>query len=301
MSRKQVTRYYAPDEERSFTPSEFKRLAMPRQIEIMRHWFHAEFSDPNILPYDSGEGGYQWIWGGPYNARQELAAEFGEIAKEAAIAELESELSDQSTEWSRNPDTFPPDDEFLPDLDLSLFSPFDVLMISLLQIEETARFKNSGIDVPFLHRLLFANVLTAMETYLGDTFIKALREDDERLDRFLKTTPGLKDQKVLIGDVLGLAKDIWRPVSQRLNKVIWHNLRDAAVMYHLTLKVDFPDDLTVITTAIKDRHDIVHRNGKSLDGVIGKWEPIQITNLTRAVRLFAETIESSCATRDTRR
>ena len=28
----------------------------------MRHWSGRNLMDPNELPYDSGAGGYQWIW-----------------------------------------------------------------------------------------------------------------------------------------------------------------------------------------------------------------------------------------------
>jgi len=34
---------------------------------MMADWFLANFENPaECTPYESAEGGYQWIWGGPY-------------------------------------------------------------------------------------------------------------------------------------------------------------------------------------------------------------------------------------------
>lgn len=66
--------------------------------------FHA-FQDPvEETRYDSGEGGYIWIWGGPYDAHEELMNEFSETVPEDVIKELADELSEISPEWSGNPD-----------------------------------------------------------------------------------------------------------------------------------------------------------------------------------------------------
>ena len=52
------------------------------------------FEDPaNETPYESREGGYQYVWGGPYEARDDFDQEFGGIVSEevidAAVSEVE--------------------------------------------------------------------------------------------------------------------------------------------------------------------------------------------------------------------
>jgi hypothetical protein len=71
-------RYYSEDDiERGITPSELKRAGRERQKEYMHHWFHRNFEDPvQETPYNSQEGGYLYIWGGPYDAREQLYDEF---------------------------------------------------------------------------------------------------------------------------------------------------------------------------------------------------------------------------------
>jgi hypothetical protein len=47
-------------------------------IETMADWFRDNFEDPaEDTPHDSAEGGYQWIWGGPFDAEEELNEVFG--------------------------------------------------------------------------------------------------------------------------------------------------------------------------------------------------------------------------------
>jgi hypothetical protein len=72
-------------------------------IETMVTWFRENFDDPaNSLPYASAEGGYQWIWGGPYDAREELEQAFPDATEhqiDAATARLERSVID----WTVNP------------------------------------------------------------------------------------------------------------------------------------------------------------------------------------------------------
>ncbi|MBW8300578.1 MAG: hypothetical protein K0M60_13335 [Hydrogenophaga sp.] len=84
-----------------------QRLA---KIEEMVEWFHQHFEDPaERTPYESSEGGYQWIWGGPHDAREELEAEFGDDVDfeiiEEAVAEIER---DGVVDWApaESPDDY---------------------------------------------------------------------------------------------------------------------------------------------------------------------------------------------------
>jgi hypothetical protein len=55
--------------------------------------------------YDSKEGGYQYIYGGPYDAYEELESEFGSIYSDELIKSAVEELeSTGPLEWSRIPD-----------------------------------------------------------------------------------------------------------------------------------------------------------------------------------------------------
>lgn len=109
MNQEVETRYYSPDDNLHYvTASNLGQLERREQIAYMIHWFHEMFEDPaNETPYESREGGYQYIWGGPYDAREELFEEFSHIVPEEAIEDTISQVeSDGIFYWapsSRNP------------------------------------------------------------------------------------------------------------------------------------------------------------------------------------------------------
>ena len=56
----------------------WQRWVLDTQKEVVTTWFHQNFEDPaQSTPHDSSEGGYQFIWGGPYDAEEVLWDEFG--------------------------------------------------------------------------------------------------------------------------------------------------------------------------------------------------------------------------------
>lgn len=71
----------------------------------MLHWFREHFEDPaNETPYSSEDGGYQYIWGGPYDAREQLSDEFGTMISEDLIADIAVELeNDDIVDWAPGP------------------------------------------------------------------------------------------------------------------------------------------------------------------------------------------------------
>ena len=98
-----AARYYLPDDSESYvTPSRLRRLGRRRQVEHMVHWFRERYCDPaEETPYESKEGGYQYIWGGPYDATDELGSEFAGVASDEAIEEAVKEVeADGLFDWA---------------------------------------------------------------------------------------------------------------------------------------------------------------------------------------------------------
>ncbi len=70
------------------------------RIEAMIEWFNDNFEDPaQRTPFNTAEGGYQWIWGGPYDAREELSAQFPD-EDEAIIAAAVKRLERHVFDWA---------------------------------------------------------------------------------------------------------------------------------------------------------------------------------------------------------
>lgn len=241
------------------------------QKVFLEEWFRANYEDPaNRLPYESAEGGYLWIWGGPYDAREELEGNFGGIASDHVIEELAAELTEENWEWAPTEDPSDYEDQLLDDI-LQFSDAFKTLTeaIDATQKLNAAPAPHELDDM--YYRMLFAQVITSLETYLSDTFIAQVLGDEGKLRKFVETTPEFKETKVSLADVLAAAADIESTVKKHLVDVIWHNISKVKNMYKDALDVQFPEDLSEIYKAVDKRHDIVHRSGKNKNG-----DPIEI-------------------------
>ena len=100
------TRYYSPHEpEKYLTPSRLKRAGRKTQVDYMVHWFHTYFEDPaNETPYNSREGGYQFVLGGPHSARDQIQGEFSDIVPFDTIEEAVSIAESNGIyDWAPSP------------------------------------------------------------------------------------------------------------------------------------------------------------------------------------------------------
>lgn len=88
-----------------FSNTEFATLSTYQKKRYLIDWFHHYYWDPaNDLPYNSREGGYQWIYGGPYEALEVLSDEFGSDVEHELIELAVDEIqSDGLMDWSPSP------------------------------------------------------------------------------------------------------------------------------------------------------------------------------------------------------
>lgn len=99
----QKKRYFSDEDNgKGVTPLQLKRLAKAKQHGYLLNWFHDHYEDPaQETPYNSKEGGYQYIWGGPYDARDELNDEFSSFISETVIESVVEEVeADGLTDWA---------------------------------------------------------------------------------------------------------------------------------------------------------------------------------------------------------
>jgi hypothetical protein len=261
------------------------------QLQMMRDWFFERFEDPaERTPYESREGGYIWIWGGPYDAREELESEFCGSVPEDVIEELADELSDQCGEWAPTPSSEDYDD-YLVD-DIALITEYHSNFISAIHdIEKLLETVIDGSVSGCFHRLLFVNVITALETYLSDAFINTVMHDPALMRRFIETTPEFQNEKVALSEVFTALEKIEQRAKGHLVDVVWHNLKRVKPMYRDTLDIDFPKDNSAVFSAIRKRHDIVHRNGKTKDGEEIMISHQDVIDLISAIQAFTHYVD----------
>lgn len=105
----------SPIDDDHFNVFQFRRLSREGKIDAMVQWFHENYEDPAIrTPYESAEGGYQWIWGGPYDAYDEIGDRFSDVAEEDLIEAAASEVTqDGLFDWApkERPEDYEHNDE----------------------------------------------------------------------------------------------------------------------------------------------------------------------------------------------
>jgi hypothetical protein len=120
---KLAKRYYSSYDSTDYvTKSQLSRLGRAKQTGYLVHWFRDQYEDPaNETPYESREGGYIYIHGGPYNAEEEIRDEFeGIVSEEALKAAIDEVQSDGIFDWapsSNHPDKIAIREEAMSELD----------------------------------------------------------------------------------------------------------------------------------------------------------------------------------------
>jgi hypothetical protein len=70
----------------TLTKLNFSEISTYLIKEIMKQWFLKRYCDPNeTTPYDSREGGYQYILGGPFDALETLSDQFSDLVSDELL------------------------------------------------------------------------------------------------------------------------------------------------------------------------------------------------------------------------
>ena len=288
-----MTDYYTSDGD-AVSPEDLPGLDPTEQLDVMETWFRTLYEDPaERTPYESAEGGYIWIWGGPYEANEVLGDEFGEVVDQDLIDSLVSDLDSECGVWAPTERPGDYDDDFPVDI-ADYYANF---LDGLGDIRKLAETPVDAAAALCLFRLLYVNVVTVLETYLSDAFTTTVLNDDALLRKFIETTPDFKKRKLSLSDVFDAVDKAQDEAKEYLRGIVWHNLHRVKPMYCRVLGVEFPDS-ALMFRAIKVRHDLVHRNGKTKDG-----EPIPIDKghvlvLARETEEFARRIDVDVDRRD---
>lgn len=276
------------------------------KIELMRTWFFDNYADPIDLPYNGREGGYQYIYGGPYDAGEELFGTFSEYIEDRFIEALIDDLNSESYEWGKNP--YKSDWYYEQFVDLmenqyeeiySSISPLESFNESIGHIKEMLEIKVTQKKERYMLGMLQVNIITAMETYLAEAFISSLELDSRFMFNFLSQSEEYKIKNIPMsrlfsssGDIEKQLEDIKAEVKASLVDKLWHKLKSTAVpLYKITYNIEFPREIGVLYKAVAQRHDWVHRNGKDKKGELLEISKTTITELITKVEELVQHID----------
>lgn len=142
-----------------------------------------------------------------------------------------------------------------------------------------------------LAKVLFANVITALEAYLSDAFVYTVISFPPLIRRLVESDPELQKRKLDLKDLFRRYDGIKEEVSEYLEGLMYHNLAKVRELYKSTLRVEFPKEMGNIFRAIEDRHDIVHRNGRRRTGEIVELDFDAVKQLLESARAFVKQVD----------
>lgn len=147
---------------------------------------------------------------------------------------------------------------------------------------------NDGVK-QFLYRLLYANVITSMETFLGDTLKREVQRNENSLRKFVETYKPFKSISMNLSDLYVKKDNMPAFVNTTLRELLYHDLRKIKPIYHDALGIDL-GDVTELYKAVLVRHDLVHRNGKNHEGEEHTITEEMVRELQTKVKTLMESV-----------
>lgn len=114
-------------------------------------------------------------------------------------------------------------------------------------------------------RLLYGNVITAMETYLSSTLVHLIRHNEKIKWQFVEKYDW-NQENVQLRNIRKEYNELDTRILTELGELLYHNIPKIKGIYKSTLDIDIfqeEENMAKICKAVSIRHDIVHRNGQS--------------------------------------
>jgi hypothetical protein len=147
-----------------------------------------------------------------------------------------------------------------------------------------------------IQRMIFAETISSMEAYLGDTLISAVLANPKAMQRLTIRDKDLSEEKVSLNAILANPNVVSDKIRVHLKGLLYHNLPKVAAIFRIALEVNiFPnEDLKVrLLKFVQLRHDVVHRNGKDKNGEELSFPAEWVMEAMEDVRMFVQNVQSS--------
>lgn len=253
---------------------EFK--SKEKRAELIHDWFFERYEDPaNSTPYNSSEGGYLYIWGGPYDALEVLSEEFEPWLSIETLEEIADELDLSAMDWERIPTEEDHRDYYgfyddLMDYQSNYLLAFNTSISNTKELLEIPIPANT--ERHFLG-LIHVSIITALETYLLDAFMNTLASNPVFMSNFVSRSTDFESGKVEKAVLLKgpehiqlLIEELERNAKSHFKALLWHNLDSVRENYGKAFSIRFPrENIEALRNSVNIRHDLVHRNGRNTE------------------------------------
>jgi hypothetical protein len=163
-------------------------------------------------------------------------------------------------------------------------------------IDEIRRILSSTIDqtvMNTIYKMIHIHAVTAMETYLGDSLKSAVIGNKVYIANAARNLEELSKKNFKLSEILSYEGDIEKIVLEQLGKYLYHDVSKVMKIYKATLGFSYTYDLKYLIEITTVRHDLVHRNGKSNEGLRVNLNPLDLKNAIDEVDKFINYLEIS--------
>jgi hypothetical protein len=167
---------------------------------------------------------------------------------------------------------------------------------SFLQAMDSAVILNDyeideGILTLTLKRQIYVSIMSALEAFLSETFINLTIDNPDYFRNFIESYPDFKERRIELSRIFSEQERIKETAKKVMVEVIYHNLAKVSKMYGSTFNIEFPD-ISEMARRVHIRHDLVHRNGKGVDGNVVLLNKEVVAELIEETRAFVREIAS---------
>jgi len=174
--------------------------------------------------------------------------------------------------------------------DIEIYHVFNTSIQSLSLLTNHS-FKDNKRLIQPVYRMIYSSVITALESYLSDSFLNKTLGNSERVTKVISTNSDLNEKKYSVSDILDWHKNVESRVEKYLTDIIWHNMHTVRSLYKNVLGISFPENSAAISKAVGIRHDLVHRNGKTKKGKVHILNEFEVSELISNVEEFIGSIQ----------
>lgn len=264
------------------------------KINAMKKWFLVNYYDPaENLPYISREGGYQWIYGGPYEINEELDDRFYSVVDgpliEQAIEELTNDYCcDEWAKWSDYNDA----NELYMDV---YFSNIDFNPINKLKnnIKQTLDIVTKNSDEIIIN-MSYSWIITLFEAFMWERTLLLLKERPDVEKSLVKNWDKLSKRTLTLETIFERSKTLSDEIKSVLSsELVWHRWREVKKLLGNGLRLNIEEiDFDPLQEKIDMRHHIIHRAGQDENGKKIIVTTDNIKELCSIVENIANSIEN---------
>lgn len=178
----------------------------------------------------------------------------------------------------------------LDPLDVDTYHIFKTGLESLLQLLEYSFDDNKRLIQP-VYRMIYSTVITALESYLSDTFLNKIKNNSNRILKIVSSSSELNTRKYSIEEIIDWQDNVETKIIEFLSNIIWHKIDKVRRLYLDVLEIKFPENSSAIFKAVEIRHDLVHRNGRLKEGGRHNLTKSEIEVLIKETNKFVSGIQ----------